>query len=357
MNETPAKSSLSEYRAKVDYGFFKDIWLNDLGQKSTVFKRFKGLRIQASDGDQLDLPASKDVLLSGYRGAHAGPLKETHSPKMYTVQVVDVLNGVVIGFSQRSESSEVHQARDLVGEFEEKSLTIYDRLHGKFLTMKAHADRGSFFLIRLPAGGQQMSVEFKDFLESRERKSKWLDYLPTLQRQSGATSIRIRLLKIRHPKTKEIYLFATNLAETFTIDEITGLYQRRWEVEVNFRDLTSTLKMNDWRSEKINGILQEIYTLFWLVNQVRLTCQMAVLRPKAWLKKEYRKPNLKLACELFIDNLDLLLTRPRRFRSLINYWIKRSTERRWHLSRSYPRQVKRFGKKYKNASTVKRRPA
>ena len=146
----------------------------------------------------------------------------------------------------------------------------------------------------------------------------------------------------------------TNLpANLFCIDEIGKLYQRRWEIESSFKDLTHTLKMCQWHTSKTNGILQEIYALLWFVNTVKIQCRQLAITTKQWLGNVYFKPNFKLCATLLMDNIDLLVKhRTAQLQSLLTFWIKRTTEKRVHLSRSYPRVVKKHGKRYINASMV-----
>src|SRR5690606_36538050 len=78
--DVPVKSSLSEFRNNVSYNFFKDIYRDHLSQLSR--QTFKGFHIYAIDGDQFDLPASKEIISNGYRGYPVKGKRETHYPKM-----------------------------------------------------------------------------------------------------------------------------------------------------------------------------------------------------------------------------------------------------------------------------------
>ncbi len=154
-------------------------------------------------------------------------------------------------------------------------------------------------------------------------------------------------------------VFMTNVPEGLIRNKDAGdLYQRRWGIESSFKDITSTLKLCQWHSQKLNGILQEIYALLWLVNNVRRLMSAHYVPGCQILERRYQKSNFKLVITLLLDHLNLLIKQKyRTFLKILNYWIKRSLETRKHLSRSYPRQIKRFGKKYVNASRVSRRRA
>lgn len=360
LKQAPRRSSLSEYREKISFQFFKDFWEKDLQTELNICRRkLRGFYVYAIDGDDFDLPASEDIIANGYRGYPIGKDKETHYPKMYTVQALDIVNGIVKDFSFSTEKHEVQMARQMAKKLETKSIAIYDRLHSGYLTAKGHVDAENYFLIRIKDQAPKNNIEIKKFCQSKGKKSKWIDLTPGTPLQNkepDLPSLRTRLVKIKNPRTKKMIVFMTNLKEEqFLDDELGILYQRRWEVETNFRDLTSTaLKMNQWHSKKLNGILQEIYATLWLVNQVRIQVRIKI---KNWLNHRYEKANFKHCVQLVCENLDLLVAgKNRKLKKLLNYWIWRTTEARTRLSRSYPRQAKRFGKKYTNASTVKRRP-
>jgi len=173
----------------------------------------------------------------------------------------------------------------------------------------------------------------------------------------GLPVIKVRLVKVKNQKSKEEIVFMTNLSERkFNDEDLARLYQRRWEVETNFRDLTSSaLRMNQWHTTKLNGIKQEIYALLWLVNQIKI--QVAkIFNVKDFMKQTYRRSNFKLCVELVLDHLDdLVRGKERHVQRMLDYWIHRSIENRKHLSRQNPRQIKYKNRRYFNASKIKRR--
>lgn len=325
-------------------------------------KTHKGLFIYAVDGDQLDLPASSDVTSAGYRGYPCSKNRETHYPKMYTVQVLDLLNTVVHDFRYSHEQNEAHCARELALGFEKNSLAIYDRLHCGYPLFLAHAKAGNHFLVRARTNGRCSKV-IDDFCASKKRAAKVL-WRPNHHTQTSFAKglenppLWVRLIKVRNPRSKEVIVFVTNLPSTlFSHQEIAKLYQRRWDIETSFRDLTQTLKMNQWHSTKINGILQEIFALLWIVNQVRM--YMTLMRhdgPSCFLKVDYKKSNFKLCLGLVMRHLELLIKRKfKALRSILEFWLRRTMEKRKHLARYYPRVVRHRGREYKHTNLVPRR--
>jgi hypothetical protein len=356
--DTPSKSSFSEYRAKVSFKFFEEIFEQQLDKVKSKRKTYRGFHVYAIDGDQLDIAPSRDLVDAGFRG-YWGRTKntETHYLKMYSVQAYDVINGLLSSFKFSEKQNEQGVARTMVEGLEKDSICIYDRAHCGYETILAHEKAQNYFLIRARCGGSGGNIK-KEVFEFRKskKKSTWVIWTPNWYNKSEHMP-RVRLVKIRHPETKEIMIFVTNLDESqFTDNEISELYQRRWAIEGAFRDITTILKMEQWHSKKLNGILQEIFALLWLVNTVKSQCFRNVKASKDWLDRTYQKSNFKLCTELFIENIELLIRgKNKRFNDQMLFWIKRSVENREHLSRNYPRVNKRRGRAYPCLNIVPKR--
>ena len=357
MQDTPVKSSLSEARDKVSYQFFKDAYEADLCRLKEYRRTYREFYIYAVDGDDLNLPCSKQILDEGYRGRLYAKGYETHYPKMYTVFAYDILNGLICDFSFSNKHQELKNALVLIRNREKNSITIYDRLYGVHPTMVNHIKHGSHFVIRLKSNGDKISLNTRKLLESKSNEMTVV-WRPD-PRNEDQTPIEVRLIKYRNPKTEEMIVFATSLsAEAFCQNEIIALYQKRWEVETAFRDLSSSLKMGQWHSKKINGILQEVYALLWFTNNVRAQMKWVNEKNSFLEHKMYVRSNFKMCAKLIMDNIKLVICqRYKRLRKLIKFWLKRTAERRCRRSRSYPRVVKGKLSKFPVHSKVPRRAA
>lgn len=357
-SDTPTKSSLSEARSKVSWKFFEDIFRSDLRKKDKTRKTFKGFYIYAVDGDQLELPASKDIIENGFRGYPFSKEMETHYPKMYSVHALDVLSGVIREFEFSSYNSEAVLAHRIIDRMEHNSITIYDRFYCGHPIFSSHIKNNNYFIARARSTGIGASEQVTKFIRSK-KATDVVRWRPRRGLRTKEKDIFVRLVKIKNPRTKENLIFVTNVPEeTLKNEEIAKLYQRRWEIETSFRDLTCTLKMNQWHSQKLNGILQEVFALLWLVNNVkRLVSDFTPTADNELLNTKYKKSNFKLCMKLVVDHLELLVKRKwRQLTNLLKHWIIRSQEKRKHLARSYPRVVKHRGREYPHANTVKRRP-
>ena len=262
------------------------------------------------------------------------------------------MNGLVARFSPTKRDTELSTAKDLISSYEKNSIIIYDRLYGGYPVMSAHREAGSHFIIRLKTSGK-IPKKVKSFLQSERRETvvKWESS------KDKTLKILVRLIKFINPHTRTRTVIATSLMKKkFSVEEIFKLYQKRWEIETSFRDLTHTLKAEQWHAE--NGILQEIYTLLWFMNNVKAQMMSVVKSGRSFLAITYRKSNFKLCANLVRENLYLLLSQQeKKFRELMSYWIRRTTEKRKHYSRNYDRILKGRLTKYPVRSKVPRRPS
>jgi hypothetical protein len=315
--------------------------LKDFEAKRTTYK---GLRVYAIDGDQMELPLSQDILKNGYRGVPVRRKRETYFPRLYLLHGYDVLSGVTKAVSYSHEHKECEHSALMIEGFEEQSLTLYDRLFFSRQLVRNHAAGNTFFLARCKIGRGVMG-DIQAFTKSSKKTA-----MITLD------GIKFRVVKIKNPRSKKIAVFATNLPKRkFSDKEIAALYRRRWEVETSFRDLTHTMKLEQWHSKLLNGVLQELFALLWLINTTKIQMALALPNNKP-LENIYKRANFKATCECMIDNFKLLFTgKIRQFFQILLAFILRSVEARTRLKRAYPRRIRSRRRTYPCHGLVKRR--
>jgi len=370
LQTTPSKSSLSEVRTKVSYEFFEEVFRNDLREQESKRPTYNGFHIYAIDGDQLDLPRSSDVVSYDFVGYPSSLARETHYPKMYTTQAFDVLSGEVREFHFSNKQDEVRLARQMTKALEPNSIAIYDRLHCSYDTFLSHHEAGNFFIVRarntvssVTKGkglGVGVHVGVREFTKSLSRSKIITWRAKPGERKKKPVDLQVRLVKVKNPKTKKHYVFCTNLPEEKISNQMIGeLYRKRWEIETSFRNLTCTLKMSQFHSKKMNGILQEIFALLWLANSVKrqMNANIKLTSSICISAKEYKKSNFKLTVDCVMDSIGLLvMNKWRKFQEVVSYLIQRTLETRTRDSRSYERCVKHRGREYKQRNLVPRRP-
>ena len=323
----PTKSALCQRRARVSYKFFRDLFLKLIDRFEPYRKSFRGFRIYAIDGLELTLPRTQSVLKSKFRGRAVSSNREMYYPRMYLTHCYDVLSGTTKDFRHSPLMSEMPDAEEMVPELEKNSITLYDRFYISKRMISVHKMGQNYFIMRARQGHLK---EIQTFFES-----------PKMRTSIVIEGALVHLIKIKNPHSNEFAVFATNLPRDWVKSHlIEHLYALRWEVETSFKDLVCTLKLEQWHSKTINGILQELYSAFWLLNFTKIQLSFHEKTPKSPLQWEYSKPNLKLILSQVIGSLSKIFKRVCGVLNFIPTVINFSTERRKRYSRRYNRELK-----------------
>jgi hypothetical protein len=105
-----------------------------------------------------------------------------------------------------------------------------------------------------------------------EKCPKWMtvDQFASLPEELVVREIKCR---IREPscRVREVTLVTTLLdPERYPAAEVAGLYRLRWQVEVDLRDLKTTLGLDVLKGQKVSTIFKEVLVFVWVYNLVRL---------------------------------------------------------------------------------------
>jgi hypothetical protein len=235
---------------------------------------------------------------------------------------------------------EITDAEESISLLEKNSLTLYDRLFLCTRLIHAHKKQGNYFLARCKNGGFSAVTAFF-------RSHKTIA-------QVTLAGVKVHLIKIQlKGKEEKVGVFATNLPlDWVNVDTISHLYTLRNEVEVSFKDLIETMRIEQWHSKSLNGILQELYAAFWLLNFAKIQNVISNENPIEVMKDEYKKPNFKLLLGFIIDCLPEIMKRIRGVLAKVPKLLKLSTEKRKRHTRSYPRELKVSASPYKYNNTV-----
>jgi hypothetical protein len=341
LSELPSKASLTKVRKRISWLFFKDLLFDllfTLDQRCT----YKGLYIYAIDGLQLHLPRTDNIIKAGYSGRPTSKYTESHTPRLYVVHTYDVQSKITRNLTESSESDELKPAAQMVLDLEKNSVTIYDRLYISTRIILAHKKAGNYFLFR---ARRSSFKEIQDYYKVRLKND--------VTREFTIDGVRMLMIKVKNPKTKKKEIFVTNLPESFcNPKEIEKLYRLRWEVEESFKDLTSKLKVEQWHSKSINGIRQELYAAFWLLNFTRIQILQTTRKRKLEVTGTYKVGNFKLILNFVVDHLKDFFKRKRGLRTYIKKLLKISTEIRTRMKRSYKRELKSPASPYPRNNTV-----
>ena len=340
LKDMPLKSSLCKIRQRISFKFFEDTFLDLLKDFEPQRRTFKSLCIYSIDGLQMTLPRTNNIVDAGYTGRAVSKYRESYMPRMYLTHAYDVLSGVTKAFKYHTRPDEITDAVNMVAMFEKNSVCLYDRLYICARLIRAHIKTGNYFLFRARAKGVKKEVQ--EFFNSKRRRSSYV-----------FEGLTIYLIKIKNQKTKKDDVFSTNLPPDWvTKKTIRRLYTLRWGVETSFCELTSTAKIQQWHSKFLNGILQELYAMFWVINYTKIQMYLRQESTTNPLNSKYSKPNFKLIFNWVKDRMGKILNKTRRVLDGMKWLIKISKEKREHLSRSYRREIKGPASPYPYNNTV-----
>ncbi len=162
--------------------------------------------------------------------------------------------------------------RAVLNTFEKGDLVIGDALYSSYWLL-AYLKQNSIHGVFQQNGGRAKKTDFRigkklgknDHIVSysRPQRPKWMT---TDQYEATPKTIEIRELKIKH-KT----LVTTLLQEKIhSKNDISELYQSRWNIEVDFRNLKTTMGMAELSCKSPEMCEKEIWTYFLANNLIRI---------------------------------------------------------------------------------------
>jgi hypothetical protein len=342
LENMPAKSALCRMRKRISYLFFKDQFEKLIRKADPHRKTYLGLIIYAIDGQMLTLPRSKEIADAGFNGRAVSKYRESYYPKGFLTHAYDVITGVSKTFRLSNRLHEQQDAEEMVAQLEKESLVIYDRLYFCIRLIQAHYARGNHFLFRCK---RNACKEIEDFLSDPKRPSTGSFFL--------RGKYEVNLVRVFNRETKKDEVFATSLpVELLKANLIRKLYRLRWEVETSFHELTGITQAEQWHTKTVNGIYQEIYARFWLINYTKLQIHVHTQKPESPLRDEYEKPNFKLLYNFILLSFPKILKGSPRVLKEFELLRKKTLERRWHQKRRYPREIKQPASPYKYNNCV-----
>jgi len=336
----PSKAAFSLFRKRISFRFFRDLLFAHLHAHDNARQKYHGLFVYAIDGFETEIPRSNEILKAGYSGRSLGSIRQTYYPRLYMGHCFDVINGVTKDLIVSKTNEELRMADQIVPNLERNSITLYDRLYFCRRLIENHAYYENYYIARCKTEGGRS--EIVAFAKSDAR-----------QAEIEIEGHKVRLFKVANRKTKMTMVLATNLYFDWVSHEtLYKLYFIRWEIEVSFRDLVQSLKIEDFHAKNINGVLQELYARLWLMNFTKLCVLKSArvhLNPNSYT---YFKPNYKILFSWVSQNLKAILDRAVHLWHDFTQIIALTMEKRTRRKRTYPRELKYSGKMYPRNSAI-----
>ena len=265
---------------------------------------WKGRRVFAIDGTTLRLSHTDDNCRSypQFKNQHGA----SHFPLLYLGVATDVVTGVALrpafgAYAGEERTHEMALAEELIPRLPEGSIVIGDRFYGCVRFFNLARSNGHDVLCRLKEKDTWKYIG-KDPRGSGEKRGEWVSTRSRTGNRYSAEGRFIWYTKKKKGFRPQLFFYFTTLEHP--IEELVELYERRWTVETDIRDLKSTLGMEMLSAKSPEMIAKEVILGICAYNLVRhlmrviakqLRCEPRDLSFSRMLKMvramaDYRKP-------------------------------------------------------------------
>lgn len=257
-----SKQAFSKARQNISPEAFKELcmlFVNEFYSLKKDLKTWNGYNVLAVDGTNLQVPDTCEC--SKYFGFSSNQNK-TITAMASASALYDVLNDIIIDARiTRYKTSERAMAKQHIYSIKDKvalqnSIVIFDRGYPSYDMFNYLNNQGLFFLMRV-------SESFK-IAQSIDDNDAILNY----KFQGEMKKIRVIKVKISDEITE---VLLTNIYdENITPAQFKKLYFLRWGVESKYKELKSSLKIEEFSGTKPVAIEQDFYASIYLSMIVAL---------------------------------------------------------------------------------------
>ena len=314
---------------------------------------WRGHRVLAVDGTSAQMPDTEANQTSFPQPS--GQALGCGFPVVQLIGLIDLLHGGCVDYvaSDRHLSEQEAMTR-LLEQLHPEDVLVADRAYPSYELTARLQGRGAHLIARAHQA-RKMDFRAGRKLGPNERLQVW--HKP--QRQpSGSTleaaqwealpeQLTMRIIRVKGPRrngqSTTRYLVTTLLdPASYPVEEIASLYFHRWEIEVRFRDIKTTMGMELLRTKTPELVRKEILMNLIAYNAVRLL----MMRSATEHEVNARRLSFKGALQVLASSESAFVgtgRKPRRRRQEIDHLRRRIAERvvLERPGRNEPRRVKR----------------
>lgn len=276
-----ARSGVSEARKRL--GADPVEWLfrktgNQWGCECHDGDTWQDLRVLAVDGALLRTPDTPE-LREHFGSGNTATDRQTPFPMMRLVALMNVRSHVILDAQLGPyRRSEMRLADEFLQQIPDHSVTLFDKAFwsADLLLGVATAGENRHWLIparkglvseeRVRYGKQDRLLRMTVSAQARKRNPE----LPT----------HWEVREVSYERQGKLKTVLTSLpADRYSAKAVADLYQERWEIELGFRDIKSSLQQNavTLRSKKVELIYQEVWGLLLSYNVIRREASQAAV--------------------------------------------------------------------------------
>ena len=333
--DTASASAFVQQRSKLAPETFPSLF--DLFvRKTQPIKLYKGFRLLATDGSDIQVPNNPEHTASHYHGANGqASYNILHLDAIYDLLQCTYQDASLAGDRDANERSVLCQMVDRSSI--PNALMIADRGYESYNVMAHIQQKGWKFLIRIQDAANSRGIaaglnlpdsdqfdmfvdmtlttkqtnEVKKLLQNKnlyKHLHKDFDFLPkTNRKHDPAVFFKLPFRIVRFKISEYTYeTVVTNLdTVAFPPSELKKLYAMRWGIETSFRELKYTVGLLHFHAKKVEHLYQEVFARLIMYNFTELITS-PVISHKADCKYAY-KANFTVAVhvcrQFFLGNV------------------------------------------------------
>jgi len=243
--------------------------INEALSETHSRQTWNGRRVFAIDGTTLRLSHTEDNCRNypQYKNQH----KEAHFPLLFLGIATDVVSGVALrpsfgAYSGEERTHEIALAEELMPRLPNGAIVIGDRFYGCARFVELALSHGHDALCRVKERDASKYIG-KNPKGAGDVRTNWIS---TRSRTGNHYSAEGRF--VWHTKRKkgfrpQLFIYFTTLEHS--LEDLAELYEERWNVETDIRDLKSTLGMEMLSAKSPEMIAKEVILGVCAYNLVR----------------------------------------------------------------------------------------
>jgi hypothetical protein len=320
--------------------------------------RWRGHKVKSEDGTSAQAPDTP-----ANQAQYPQPKSQAEGcgfPVIQLVGLIDLGHGGLHDFAHSDvEAGELRGHDQLEDGLEEGDVLVADRLYSSYEVITRLQQRGIEFI------GRNHHARKCDFrrgrkLGSNQRLQVWQkprqqpkqSRLSPEQWSTLPESIAMRIIRVKGPdregKSKTRYVVTTLVdVEKYPWEEIASLYMHRWEIELRFRDIKTTMGMEMLRTQTPEMVRKEVLMHMIAYNAMRLLMLKAAMVAGVTHRRISFKGTLQVIEETRIG-FETNSNHPRLLEAEKDNLLERIAERiiPYRPGRNEPRKKKRRPKSY-----------
>ncbi|WP_339439656.1 IS4 family transposase [Pseudomonas sp. EA_15y_Pfl1_P104] len=239
---------------------------------------WQGLQVFAVDGALLRTPDTPE-LRDHFGSGNTPTERQTPFPMLRLVALMNVRSHLILD-AQLSpyRRSEMRLADEFLQQIPNHSVTLFDKGFWSADLMLSLSGQGIDCHWLTPARKNLVSEEVVRY--GKHDRLVRMKVSPQARKRNPDLPTHWEVREVSYEVQGKLKTVMTSLpASTYSASAVAKLYQERWEIELGFRDIKSSMQQNAMtlRSKKIDLVYQEVWGLLLAYNVIRREASQAAM--------------------------------------------------------------------------------